>query len=181
MVLMTKGPRDPLQALTIMVRAFTGNGGQRADCPEANAFRKVGGVNELADGAKMQREANAAKPAPEPSKPSFEIKPDRAGYVGELIRTKCADWETDLVITWKSADHAKVIEPDGDVRVVVIWKEGVPYDYVWPTQRVTQNGNVRLGNSCAVGEKADGQRRPGSMVDGLANHKADVGGQMCTN
>lgn len=181
MVLMTKGPRDPYQALVIMVRAFTGNGGQRTDDSGLNAFRKFGSPDTLAGAARTQREILANRAKPEPPKPSFEIKPERAKYVEGRIKENCADWETDLEITWKSSDHAKVVEPNGDVRMVVIWKEGTPYDYLWPTPRAVQNGNVRIGNSCAVGERSDGKTRPGSVVDGLANHKANVGGQMCTN
>ena len=178
MVSMTKGPRDPYQALAIMVRAFIGNNGQQTD-ESIYSFRKIGDVEALATAAKRQKNCNRSKP--EPPKPSFEIKPERANYVEELIRGKCADWETDLEITWKSPDHAKVVEPNGDVRMVVVWKEGVPYDYLWPTPRVVQNGNVRIGNSCAVGENTGGKTTPRSMVNGVANHKAGVGGQMCTN
>lgn len=181
MVYMGQGPRCPHQAIAVMLRIFTGNGtGQNADGPGAHAYRKLGGLDAIADAARRQREALAAKPAPEPAKPSFRIDPERAKHVEGLIRTKCLEWETDLRITWKSPDHAKVVEPNGDVRLVVIWKEGSPQDYLWPTPRVTQNGNVRIGNSCAVGSPIGG-KSDGSMASGVARHKVDVGGQMCTN
>lgn len=118
----------------------------------------------------------AKPPEPVPA-PTFEPTPEMKKFVSEYVDSKFSNISVTLI--W-GASSVEIRDHENETVARIKWKDGVeaPEVSFSPTPAFVRGNNVRVGYSCAMGER---RGNDGSMTGKMASARSEVGGVCSTN